>query len=93
MYASQGSQFAAVITQSFTVSKGDKVIIKFGVVALDQATTIPVQVSFTKAEPALVQEILAEIPPEESQNYDTPVSQTEPVAETEPAENTEPAAE
>jgi hypothetical protein len=52
-----------------------------------------VQVSFTKAEPALVQEILAEIPPEESQNYDTPVSQTEPVAETKPAENTEPAAE
>jgi hypothetical protein len=93
VYASQGSQFAAVITQSFTVSKGDKVIIKFGVVALDQATTIPVQVSFTKAEPALVQEILAEIPPEESQNYDTPVTQTEPVAETEPAENTEPAAE
>ena len=65
VYASQGSQFAAVITQSFAVSKGDKVIIKMGVVALDQSTQIPIQVTFTKAEPVALQEVLTDLPKEE----------------------------
>ena len=80
VYASEGAQFDAVITQSFPVSKGDRVIIKLGVVALDQTTVVPVRVSFTKTVSAGYDlKMVMEEP--SSHISDEETAATEPVAE------------